>query len=75
MSHDCHMSIQAVASLGDGSPADGVGVAVTVTINNGARVIFDDVVNSTAGSVSALISVPLDTNCMKITVSIFLRSS
>lgn len=44
-------------------------MAVKVTINNGARVIFDDVITSVDGAVDAVISVPLDTNCMKITVS------
>ena len=49
-----------------------MGVAVQVTINNGARVIFDDVIVSVEGAVNAAISIPLDTNCMKISVSIFL---
>jgi len=44
-------------------------VSVTVTANNRAVVLFDQVITSVAGAVEAVIPVPLDTNCMKITVS------
>ncbi len=63
------LTVQALASLGDGSLANGVGVTVHVATNNGANVIFNDVITSVGGAINAVISVPLDTNCMKISVS------
>ena len=63
------LTVQALASFGDGSLANGVGVTVHVATNNGANVIFNDVITSVGGAINAVISVPLDTNCMKISVS------
>ncbi|XP_064400639.1 C3 and PZP-like alpha-2-macroglobulin domain-containing protein 8 [Halichondria panicea] len=61
-------TLKALASLGDGSLANGVGVTVHVATNNGANVIFNDVITSVGGAINAVISVPLDTNCMKISM-------
>ena len=58
-------------TLADDSPATGVPVRVTATINNDQRVLHDDPVtsNQADGSIAFPILVPSDANCLKITVS------
>ena len=62
---------QAQVSRGDGSPARGEAVRVVVTINNGQTTLFDSDVASDSfdGSISLVIPVPINANCLKITVS------
>lgn len=64
------VSPQAVAKLGDGSPASGMGVKVVASVNNGKQLLHDAIITSEVGTgrVTATIAVPKHAKCLKITV-------
>ncbi len=66
----CNNHMQAVAKLGDGSPATSVGVRVIASINN-KYLLHDNVITSTDedGLVTASIEIPTYAKCLKLTVS------
>ncbi len=67
----CNNHMQAVAKLGDGSPATSVGVRVIASINNEKQLLHDNVITSTDedGLVTASIEIPTNAKCLKLTVS------